>query len=165
MYHGTRRKWIGLQPEVGNHLSLWYVLADNQTNRPYSFLKRAYKILQKPKHRKLNDEKYYEGLIFFKFCQLSISCEIHSSQSRISPVLRQNRNKTETRLWQIENLFWRHGPSNNCHNCSKLGVKCFCGKKLFILTSFARLLNLWTNRHKIATLISVVTKPVSVSAI
>ena len=84
-----------------------YVLADNQTNRPYSFLKRAYKILQKPKHRKLNDEKYYEGLIFFKFCQLSISCEIYSSQSRISPVrvLRQNRNKTETRLWQMENFF------------------------------------------------------------
>ena len=24
----AKRKWIGLQPEVGNHLSLWYVLTD-----------------------------------------------------------------------------------------------------------------------------------------
>ena len=165
MYPGTKRKWIWLQPEVGNHLSLWYIRADNQTNRPYSFLKSVYKILQKPKHRKLKDEKYYERLIFLSFVSCLISCKIYSSHSRISPVLRQNRNKTETRSRRMENFFQRHGPSNNCHNGSKLGVKCFFGKKIFILTSFPWLLNLWTTRHKILSLISVVIKPVSVLAI
>ena len=29
---------------------------------------------------------------------------MYSPHSRISPVLRQNRNKTETMLWQMENL-------------------------------------------------------------
>ena len=66
--------------------------ANNQTNRPYGFLRHAYKILQKPKCWKLMDEKC-EWLIFFKFCQLSISCEIYSSHSRISPLLKENRKK------------------------------------------------------------------------
>ena len=57
LLRATKRKWIGLQPEVGNHLSLWYVPANNQTNRPYGFLRHAYKILQKPKCWKLMDEK------------------------------------------------------------------------------------------------------------
>ena len=130
MYPGTKRKWIGPQPEVGNHLSLWYIPADNQTNKPYSFLKNAYKILQKPKHRKLRDEKYYERLIFFKFCQLSISGEIYSSHSRISPVLRQNRKKNWNKVvadgklflkaWSIEkfstiavNLVWNASVAKN----------------------------------------------------
>ena len=81
---------------------------------------------------------------FFTFCQLSISCEIYSSHSRISPLLMENRKKkTETRLRQMGNFYWKHGSSNNCHGCSKLGVNCLCGKKLFNLTSFARLLNLF----------------------
>ena len=80
-------------------------------------------------------------------------------------VLRQNRNKIERRLWRIEKYFQRHGPSNNCHDYSRIGVKCLCGTKVFNLTLFTRLLNLCTTHHNIATLISVVIKPVSVLAI
>ena len=95
----TKRKWIVLQPEVRNHLSLWYILGDNQTNRPYSFLKHAYKIQGNTNLKKLKKEKSYEWITFLKFCGLSISSEIYSSHSRISPVLRQNRKgKTETNL-------------------------------------------------------------------
>ena len=44
-------------------------------------------------------------------------------------------------------------------------MKCLCGTKVFNLTLFTRLLNLCTTHHNIATLISVVIKPVSVLAI
>ena len=96
MYPGTKRKWIGLQPEVGNHLSLWYVLANNQTNRPYNFLKRAYKILQKPKHRKLKDRKYYERLIFLSF----VSCQLVAKFILLTAGFRLSWGKTETKLKQ-----------------------------------------------------------------
>ena len=96
MYPGTKRKWIGLQPEVGNHLSLWYVLANNQTNRPYNFLKRAYKILQKPKHRKFKDRKYYERLIFLSF----VSCQLVAKFILLTAGFRLSWGKTETKLKQ-----------------------------------------------------------------
>ena len=96
MYPGTKRKWIGLQPEVGNHLSLWYELANNQTNRPYNFLKRAYKILQKPKHRKLKDRKYYERLIFLSF----VSCQLVAKFILLTAGFRLSWGKTETKLKQ-----------------------------------------------------------------
>ena len=101
----SKRKWIVLQPEVRSHLSLWYVLADDQTNRPYSFPKHAYKILGNTKFQKLKKEKSYEWFIFFisVFCQLSVSCEIYSYHGRISSVLRQNRKKGRgegERRWQ-----------------------------------------------------------------
>ena len=96
MYPGTKRKWIGLQPEVGNHLSLWYVLANNQTNRPYNFLKRAYKILQKPKHRKFKDRKYYERLIFLSF----VSCQLVAKFILLRAGFSLSWSKTETKLKQ-----------------------------------------------------------------
>ena len=166
MYPGTKRKWIGLQPEVGNHLSLWYVLANNQTNRPYNFLKRAYKILQKPKHRKLKDRKYYERLIFLSF----VSCQLVAKFILLTAGFRLSWGKTETKLKQGRGG-WKTFSKGMVHRIIatmavyKLGVKCFFGKKIFILTSFPWLLNLWTTRHKILTLISVVIKPVSVLAI
>ena len=96
MYPGTKRKWIGLQPEVGNHLSLWYGLANNQTNRPYNFLKRAYKILQKPKHRKFKDRKYYERLIFLSF----VNCQLVAKFILLTAGFRLSWGKTETKLKQ-----------------------------------------------------------------
>ena len=96
MYPGTKRKWIGLQPEVGNHLSLWYVLANNQTNRPYNLLKRAYKILQKSKHRKFKDRKYYERLIFLSF----VSCQLVAKFILLRAGFSLSWSKTETKLKQ-----------------------------------------------------------------
>ena len=167
MYPGTKRKWIGLQPEVGNHLSLWYVLANNQTNRPYNFLKRAYKILQKPKHRKFKDRKYYERLIFLSF----VSCQLVAKFILLTAGFRLSWGKTETKLKQGCGR-WKTFSKGMVHRiiatiALNLVWNASVAKKLFILpfACHALLLNLWTTRHKIAALISVVTKPVSVSAI
>ena len=164
MYPGTKRKWIGLQPEVGNHLSLWYGLANNQTNRPYNFLKRAYKILQKPKHRKFKDRKYYERLIFLSF----VNCQLVAKFILLTAGFRLSWGKTETKLKQGCGR-WKTFSKGMAHRIiATIAVNLVWNAsvaKNFHPDFVCRLLNLWTTRHKIATLISVVTKPVSVLAI
>ena len=154
----TKRKWIVLQPEVRNHMSLWYVQAHIQTNRPYSFLKHAHKILGNIKLQKLKKKNLMNGSFSLSF----VSCQLVPKFILITAGFRKSSDKTEketqTRLRWIESFFWRHGPSNNCHVCSKLGVKCLCGTKLFNLTLFRRLLNLLTTLHNIAVLMCIGTK-------
>ena len=78
----------------------------------------------------------------FVSCQLVAKFILLTAGFRLS-WWKTEKKKTETRLRQMGNFYWKHGSSNNCHDCSKLGVNCLCGKKLFNLTSFARLLNLF----------------------